>query len=131
MTVAAMRMMDGRDSSTRVWSSPINRLMEVRPTWKKEVTMMTEKISTLRGSRRRRVIGKRFRSCRRIMTVVTQTMTVLKKSRTPSTRPASMDMELVRYMMATLEARSKTLATKLIRMARLIRRSSFSGDNPS
>lgn len=128
ITVPAIRAIDGMDNSTTVWSPLVIRLTEVKPTWKNDVTIMTENISTLRGSRRRREIGKRLRSCRRIIIVVIQMMTVLRKSRTPSTKPASMDMELVRTMMATLEARSKTFATKLIRMARLIKCSSFSGD---
>lgn len=62
--------------------------------------------------------------------VVTQTITVLRKSKTPSTRPASIDMELVIAMIAILEARRATLATKLMRMARLMTRSSSSGAIP-
>lgn len=92
--------------------------------------MITEKMSTLTGSRRRRVIGNRLRSCWRIMMVVIQTITVLRKSNTPSTRPASMDMELVIAIMAILEPRRVTLAAKLMRMAQLMTRSSASGDIP-
>lgn len=127
-TVPPIKAMDGMDSSTTARSSPINCFIEVSATWKKEVTMITEKINTLMGSNRRRLMGYRLRSCRRIIMVVIQTITVLRKSKTPSTKPASIDMELVIAMMAILEANRATLATKLMRMATLMIRSSSSGD---
>ena len=92
-TVLDIMMIAGSVNSMIEWSPEFNLLRHSRPTWKKEVTMTTEKTSTPIGSSLLRPTGYWYWSCRSIIRVVVHTIAVLMKSRAASTREARTDRE--------------------------------------
>lgn len=126
MTVLAMTAMEGRDRSTTERSEEMRRVKDVSATWTKDVTITTAKTNTLSGSSRRRLIGYRERSCRRIRVVVIQTMAVLRKSNAPSTKLARTDREFVMVIAIIFATRRRTLAMKLTYIATVTIRSLLS-----
>lgn len=84
------------------------------------------KTRILKGSRRRLLMGYRERSSFWMSIVVAQTMPVLRKSSTPSTKLASTEREFVIDITTILAASRTTLAMKLMYMARVTMRSALS-----
>ena len=112
-TVAPMMAIEGIVSSTSLWSEDVNRCMDSMATWINEVIMITANNSTPSGSSRRRPVGYMYGSCLIIIFVVVHTITVLRKSSTPSTKLAKTESELVIVITTTFPASSKILATRL------------------